>query len=106
MTPVQLLTAWLTPRLEAAARAWLEDALARLRTESTEHDLYLRVSQVSRRLGKMPLAPSVDELQAAAASRPGWDPRDWTVDNAARVLLLLASSADGAELGRRLDKLC
>lgn len=109
MTPVQLLTAWLTSRLQADARSWLEDALAGLRTGATERDLYLRVSQVSRRLGKAPLGLSVHELQAAAASRPGWDPRDWTVDNAARVLLLLAGSAgsaDGAEVRRRLDKLC
>jgi hypothetical protein len=106
MTTVQLLEAWLTSRLAAAARIWLDDSLGRLRAGATERDLYLRVSQVSRRLGKMPLALSVGELQAAAASRPGWDPRDWTVDNAARVLLLLASSADGSELGRRLDKLC
>lgn len=106
MTPVQLLTAWLTSRLDATARTWLEDALARLRAGATERDLYLCVSQVSRRLGKASLGLGASELQTATASRPGWDPRDWTVDNAARVLLLLASSTDGAEVRRRLDKLC
>lgn len=106
MTPAQLLTAWLTSRLDTAARSWLDGALAMLRSGATERDLYLCVSQVSRRLGKAPLGLGANDIQAAAASRPGWDPRDWTVDNAGRVLLLLASSADGAELRRRLDKLC
>jgi len=46
------------------------------------------------------------ELQAAQAYRPGWDPRDWTLDQAARVVLLCASSADGSEISRRLDRLC
>jgi hypothetical protein len=55
---------------------------------------------------RQPLAPTDAELAAAAASRPGWDPRDWTLDQAARVRLLLASTADGALLSRRLDTLC
>jgi hypothetical protein len=106
MRSADLLEAWLDARLEDVGRAWLRDALARLRSGATERELYLLVSQVARRVGKAPLALGTAELQAAAASRPGWDPRDWTADNAARVLLLLASTADGGDVRRRLDKLC
>jgi len=106
MTPVELLQSWLEVRLPADARRWLEAALGRVRAGGGERDLYLQVSQVARRVGKAPLAPTGAEMTAAQQSRPGWDPRDWTLDNAARVLLLLASTSDGAELSRRLDRLC
>jgi len=106
MRPVELLETWLDARLDGAARAWLRDALARLRSAATERELYLFVSQVARRVGKAPLALGAAELRAASASRPGWDPLDWTADNAARVLLLLASSTDGGAVRARLDTLC
>ncbi len=106
MKPVELLESWLVTRVPDPARTWLREAVARLRAGATERDLYLLVSQVARRVGKAPLALADNELRAATASRPGWDPRDWTADNAARVLLLLASTQDGAEISHRLDRLC
>jgi hypothetical protein len=106
MTPVAHLRHWLVRQLPAEESAWLEACAARLRGGGLERDLYLSVSQVSRRVGKDLLRLTMDDLQAAATSRPGWDPCDWTVDQTARVHLLLASTTDGAELSRRLDRLC
>jgi hypothetical protein len=106
MTPVDLLGRWLAARLPADAAAWLESGAARLRAGAADRDLFLMTSIVTRRLGSAPLALSEPELAAASESRPGWDPSEWTVDQAARIFLLLASSPDGAELGRRLDRLC
>lgn len=106
MKPVALLETWLGKRLPDPARTWLQGTVQRLRAGATERDLYLLVSQVARRVGKGPLALADDELAAATASRPGWDPRDWSTDNAARVLLLLASTPDGAGISQRLDRLC
>jgi len=106
MTPVEHLGGWLARRLPAEASAWLETRVAQLRNGGLERDLYLSVSQVSRRIGKDPLQLTADELQAAARSRPGWDPADWSIDQAARIYLLLVSTADGAVLSQRLDRLC
>lgn len=106
MTPGALLGRWLAQNLAGEQSAWVEACADRLRSGGSERDLYLSVSQVSRRVGKEPLRLTADELQAAAASRPDWDPADWTVDQAARIYLLLASTASGAELSRRLDRLC
>jgi len=106
MTPVELLASWLTRRLPANAAAWLEAGAGRLRAGAPERDLFLLVSGVSRQLGKDPLLPTPEEQRDAAASRPGWDPGDWTIDQAARVYLLLLSTPDGSELSRRLDRLC
>ena len=71
-----------------------------------DRDLYLLMSPVSRHVGKAPLALVDAELAAVSVSRPGWDPRDWTLDQAVRVYLLCASTSDGAQIEPRLDRLC
>lgn len=106
MTPVELLGQWLATRLPAEGTAWLAGGIERMRASGAERDLYLLFSLASRKVGTRPLAPTAAELAAATASRPGWDPGDWTVDQATRVHLLLASTTDGAETSRRLDRLC
>lgn len=106
MNPVQLLERWLDARLSAEAADWLASGVARLRAGGAERDLYLLTSSVSRRVGQQPLAPTDVELREASESRPGWDPHAWTLDQAVRVYLLLASTSDGAQLSARLDRLC
>jgi hypothetical protein len=106
MNPGELLGAWLAKRLPLDAADWLAAVAGLVQAAPTDRPLYLAIGEVSRRVARQPLAPTDAELAAAAASRPGWDPRDWTLDQAARVRLLLASTADGALLSRRLDTLC
>jgi hypothetical protein len=106
VNPGELLGAWLAKRLPLDAADWLATVAGLVQAAPADRPLYLAIGEVSRRVPKQPLAPTESELAAAAASRPGWDPRDWTLDQAARVRLLLASTADGALLSRRLDTLC
>ena len=106
MTPAQVLEQWLFARLPGDAAAWLKDGAQRLRGGGTDKDLYMSVSLVPRKIGKADLALSAAELGQATAARPGWDPREWSLDQAARVLLLLAAASDGATFSRRLDQLC
>ncbi len=106
MKPLDLLGQWLRLRLPESAAAWLSSGIERCRTGIADRDLFLLISLVSRHVGKAPLALSEAELAAASASRPGWDPRDWTLDQAARVYLLCASTSDGAVMRERLDRLC
>lgn len=101
-----LLQQWLQERLDDGGRQWLRDAVASLAGGGTDRDLFRVVSLVSRKLGKAPLALDTQALAQARQARPGWDPRDWTVDQAARVRLLLAAVTDGADFARRLDQLC
>jgi hypothetical protein len=103
---VQLLDLWLTARLSGDSATWFDSSVTRLRSDATDRDLFLMTSAVTRRLGSAPLALTTDELRAAAASRPGWDPGKWTIDQAARIYLLLVATPDGAEFVRRLDRLC
>lgn len=106
MTPEKLLQQWLERRLDAEARAWLDQGLQRLRGAAGDGDLFRLVSLATRKLGKADLAPSAQELREAEAARPGWDPRDWSLDQAGRILMLLAGGGSGEILVRRLDQLC
>jgi hypothetical protein len=106
MNPGELLGEWLAKRLPLDAVDWLGTVAGLVQAAPTDRPLYLAIGEVARRVPRQALAPTDAELAAATASRPGWDPRDWTLDQAARVRLLLASTADGAVLSRRLDTLC
>ena len=106
MTPEQVLQQWLDRRLDPAAGAWLRECAAGLAEGGSERELYRGVSLVARKLGKAPLALDGEALALAEQARPGWDPSRWSVDQAARVLLLLAAARDGDVFARRLEQLC
>ena len=106
MTPERALQDWLDQRLDPAATAWLHDSAASLAGGGTDRELFRVVSLVSRKVGKAPLALDAAALALAEESRPGWDPSRWSVDQAARVRLLLAAAGDGDAFVRRLDQLC
>lgn len=109
MTAAAWLQHTLAQRLDATAAAWLHGAVACLNSGGaggSDRDLYRVVSLVSRQLGKAPLLLTTAEQASADAARPGWNPAPWTVDQAARVLLLLAAGTDGERFSTRLDALC
>ena len=106
MTPESTLQLWLDLRLDACGAQWLRESVASLTGGGTDRDLFSRVSLVSRKLGKAPLALDATALALADQARPGWDPSRWTVDQAARIRLLLASATDSDSFVRRLDQLC
>jgi hypothetical protein len=107
VTPAALLRHWLSARLASDAADWLDESGERVRGGDGERALYLRIGQVPRRLGNTPLQLDAAELAAAQAARAGWDPRDWTVDQAARLWLMLETSpTDGVAFARRLEQLC
>ncbi len=85
-TPADLLRSWLGPQ------PWLDGQLAAI-AGGDEAALYLSLGLAGRRVGRTALA--VDAAQALAA-RPGWDPRAWSSDQAARSLLILALPATDA----------
>lgn len=99
-----LLGDWVRRQVPAEGRAWLAERLAGLRAEPAPRPLHITLGMIPRRLGKADLALSAEDLAAADAARPGWDPRQWTVDEAARILALLALPAEG--FPQRLGELC
>ena len=106
MNPSQLLEAWLLRQLPAPAGSWLRESISRLRGANTDRDLFLTVSLVPRKLGKADLDLGEADLRDATRARAGWDPSGWSVDQAGRVLLLLAGGSEGSAFALRLDQLC
>jgi len=106
MNPEMALQGWLDSRLDPGAALWLRESVASVSGGGTDRDLFRCVSLVSRKLGKAPLALDAAELDAAAVARRGWEPSNWTVDQAARIRLLLAAATDSDNFARRLDQLC
>jgi hypothetical protein len=106
MTARALLAGWLARQLSADAAAWLKNSAAQIQASSKDADLYLSVSLVTRKVGKADLALTEADLREAKAARLDWNPRDWSTDQAARVLLLLALEQEPPRLARALDQLC
>ncbi|MEE2644114.1 MAG: EboA domain-containing protein [Myxococcota bacterium] len=95
--PQRLLHSWLSRQLPEAALGWLEQQRARLEGERfLARDLYVAIGLVPRKLGKAPLLLEEADLVAAGEARPRWQPQTLTVDEAARLLLLLSAHHHGA----------
>jgi hypothetical protein len=104
--PRQLLEQWLARQLPAAANAWLGEQLDRLSDKAKDRDLFVALGMAPRKLGKQDLALGEADLAEAARRRPGWDPRGWSVDQAARILILLQGGGAGAAFAARFTQLC
>ncbi len=102
--PRDILIHWLQRQLSAEAFSWLSEAADKVAAASTDQQLYLAVSLVSRRIGKADLALTAADLAVADRARSGWTPAGWSADQAARLVLVL-STADASELAARLEQL-
>jgi hypothetical protein len=101
-----LLSGWLAPRLSAEARAWLEAQVALIGTGERPLQLSVAIGLAPRKVGKADLDLTEAEMEAGRAVRPGLDATGWSVDQAARILLALASyRGDGAAFAATLDRI-
>jgi hypothetical protein len=101
-----LLHQVLAPGLAREALAWLERTIAQLRQNFSEPAFFTAFSTLPRRVGKHDLVLTAAELSLAATLCPGWPLPRWSVDQAARSLLLLSlPQAQGGALGNLLEKL-
>jgi hypothetical protein len=102
----QLLLGWIERQTTSEAREWLlarlDETSALAAAERTANSIGvpraidIAFARIPRVLGRAPLTLAPDDLAAADAARPGWTPRAWSVDSAARVLMLL-------DIGSNLD---
>jgi hypothetical protein len=104
--PLDLIRSWLHRQLPEDAWQWLSDSAAALGGGVADRDLYLAVSLVPRKIGKADLALTHGDMEAAGNACAGWRPVGWSVDQAARLMLMLTATPDGAEFARRLEQLC
>jgi hypothetical protein len=105
-TALDLLRLWLRRQLAQPASAWHEEQLAKLGVAAGDRDLYIALGLVPRKLGKADLELNDADLRAADRARPGWDPCGWSVDQAARILILLHAGGSGERFRTRFVQLC
>jgi hypothetical protein len=101
-----LLRAWLLRQLDAGRGAWLDAQIAALAQDPSDAALEIALGMVPRKLGKAELTLGEADLAAAEKAIPGWDPRGWSVTDAARILLLSGLSAGGKPFAARFRALC
>jgi hypothetical protein len=89
MQPLELLRSWVL-RQAGDQADWFAERLEVLGAGPAERELHIVLGLAPRRLGKADLVLSESDEAAAQAARPGWRPRGWSVDGAARVAALLA----------------
>ncbi|MBL6953135.1 MAG: EboA domain-containing protein [Alphaproteobacteria bacterium] len=104
--PLELMQQWLRAQLSSDAWDWLSQTTIALENGGADRALYLAISLVPRKLGKAVLVLNADDLAAADAARSGWRPAGWSVDQAARMVLMLSATPGGEEFARRLEQLC
>jgi hypothetical protein len=102
----RLLHGWLERQLPDALVTWINDKHEQLESDSSDRALYLAISLVPRKLGKADLQLSDADFAAAGECRSGWDPREWSVDQAGRLLLLLRHSGSETQIAERVAQLC
>mgnify|MGYP001160457972 FL=1 len=104
-SPVTLLCKWLEQRLPPESAAWFSEQFQKLQKGAPERDLYIALGYAIRKLGKADLALGPAELDEAQSVRPGWNPGDWSIDQAARLAFVLADGLDGQAFKNRIEQL-
>lgn len=88
---MHLLKGWLAPRLAPGAAAWLAAQMATIVSGEKPMQLAMAIGLAPRKVGKADLDLKPDEAEAGRAARSGLDVTGWSVDQAVRILLVLAS---------------
>lgn len=92
-----LLSRWLLQHITPEGFAWLDQKSKQIADGAALRVFFTAFSAVPRYVGKQDLELSSSELQTAQAQRQGWNPQYWSVDQAARTLLLLALPQNNAQ---------
>ncbi|MEE2755359.1 MAG: EboA domain-containing protein [Myxococcota bacterium] len=89
-TPKRLLKTWIERQVDCT---WLDEQIISLRqSSSVRQTLFRAVGLVPRKLGKADLKLTDTDFTNAATSSAGWDPTGYSIDMAARLVLLLEAS--------------
>lgn len=93
----ELIHRWLSQYVANESLTWLDQKIEQIAGGVTTRTFFTTFSAVPRYTGKIKLELTPEDLQAAQTLRPGWVPGDWSVDQLARTLILLALPHDHPE---------
>jgi hypothetical protein len=104
---IGLLWKWLARSLSPVETQWLASELDRVAVAATSDRLGIGLGLAGRRIARKSLQLDACDRAAAQNLRAGWQPEFWRADEAARVLLVLAThQGDDEALARRVSQLC
>lgn len=92
-----LLRTWIGRTAGPRGLTWLDGRLAEAAAGGAGPAFFMAFSAAGREVGRDGLGLDASDLDAADRARRGWDPSGWTLDQAARTLLVLHLPADDAE---------
>ncbi len=105
--PAELLERWLADRVSSENRDWLQAQIDKILRANSDRDLHITLGMIPRKLGRTDLALGEAELAAADSARKHWNPASWSIDTAARVLVLCRlAERDEEHFGATLADLC
>ena len=104
-TPAELLPIWIARQAPPEAVLWLENKRTDLARDPAPRALASAFSLIPRRMGKADLGLEPLDLTAAEETRPGWRPAGLTVDEAARIVLLIDAAKASGTFAERLKGL-
>jgi len=88
---------WLQHRLSEEQQQWLSARLDKHPQSNSDRELYITLGMIPRKLGKLDLQLSAEELTQAEQARAGWDPTTWSLETAARLLVLCKLAEQDAD---------
>jgi hypothetical protein len=98
---------WIARVASNSAVSWFRGAIGNVRAGSGGNTLAVAIGLAPRRVGKADLSLTPDDVEQARALRPGLDPSEWSVDQLARIALMVASYAgDEAAFAAQFDTFC
>ncbi len=94
---VSLLYRWISREVNTEAINWLNEKRQQISNGGATRIFFTAFSGVPRYTGKSEIQPTLEELESASNAFNNWLPVNWTVDQAARTLLVLSLPSDDVE---------
>jgi hypothetical protein len=92
-----LLHHWISQQVTQECLIWLDEKQKQIAEGANTRVFFTTFSAVPRYTGKNQLNLTSKDLKAASAIQTGWFPSNWSVDQAARTLLVLTLPQDDVD---------
>ncbi len=97
ITAEDLLYRWVSRQVNTEALNWLDKKRQQISDGAAPFLFFTAFSAVPRYTDKNEIQPTVEELESASNICNNWFPANWTIDQAARTLLVLSLPSDRAD---------
>ena len=97
ITAEDLLYRWVSRQVDIETINWLDQKRQQISKNGTTFVFFTAFSAVPRYIEKQEIQPTLKELESASNICENWFPAHWTIDQAARTLLVLSLPSDDVD---------